>query len=119
MILAKGILPASIIKRDGASAPFAPDKIRSAIVRAGRATQEFDGSEAESLTAAVLQVLEHRHAAPLTVEQTQDVVEQVLISADHFKTALYRYAAISRSPPDRAVRRHFGAADADHVGSIA
>ncbi|MEE8042816.1 MAG: ATP cone domain-containing protein, partial [Pseudomonadales bacterium] len=66
MILAKGILPASIIKRDGASAPFAPDKIRSAIVRAGRATQEFDGSEAESLTAAVLKVLEHRHAAPLT-----------------------------------------------------
>ncbi len=87
MILAKGILPASIIKRDGASAPFAPDKIRSAIVRAGRATQEFDGSEAESLTAAVLKVLEHRHAAPLTVEQIQDVVEQILISADHFKTA--------------------------------
>lgn len=87
MILAKGILPASIIKRDGASAPFEADKIRSAIVRAGRATREFGHSEAESLTAAVLKVLEHRHAASLTVEQIQDVVEQILISADHFKTA--------------------------------
>ena len=86
--VAVGTQPVTIVKRDGAAAPFEPEKIRSAIERAGRATGEFEPIEAQTLTRAVLKVLAHRHAAaPLTVEQIQDVVEQILISADRIKTA--------------------------------
>ncbi|MEJ2132363.1 MAG: ribonucleoside triphosphate reductase, partial [Gammaproteobacteria bacterium] len=63
-------------------------KILCAIERAGHATGEFGQSEAEALADAVVKVIAHRHApAPLAVEQIQDMVEQVLISADHIKTA--------------------------------
>ena len=78
----------SVVKRDGATVPFEPDKIRSAIRRAGEATGEFDSDEASLLTTQVLKVLRHKFgpAAP-QIEQIQDVVEQVLISANHLKTA--------------------------------
>lgn len=78
----------SVIKRDGSTVPFEADKIRSAIRRAGEATGEFDGDEAGLLTTQVLKVLRHKFgpAAP-QIEQIQDVVEQVLISANHLKTA--------------------------------
>jgi anaerobic ribonucleoside-triphosphate reductase len=86
--LSTGALPATIIKRDGASVAFQRDKILCAIERAGHATGEFGQSEAEALADAVVKVIAHRHApAPLAVEQIQDMVEQVLISADHIKTA--------------------------------
>jgi len=78
----------SVVKRDGATVPFEADKIRSAIRRAGEATGEFDSDEASLLTTQVLKVLRHKFgpAAP-QIEQIQDVVEQVLISANHLKTA--------------------------------
>lgn len=78
----------SVVKRDGATVPFEADKIRSAIRRAGEATGEFDSDEAGLLTTQVLKVLRHKFgpAAP-QIEQIQDVVEQVLISANHLKTA--------------------------------
>ncbi len=41
-------LPAQVIKRDGARVPFELAKIASAITRAGAATGEFDGSEAQA-----------------------------------------------------------------------
>lgn len=77
-----------VVKRDGSIVPFDADKIRSAIRRAGEATGEFDGDEAGLLTTQVLKVLRHKFgpAAP-QIEQIQDVVEQVLISANHLKTA--------------------------------
>ncbi|MBP1753169.1 MAG: anaerobic ribonucleoside-triphosphate reductase [Geobacteraceae bacterium] len=77
-----------VVKRDGSMAPFDADKIRSAIQRAGQASGEFDHTEAGLLTAQVLKVVCHKYqsAAP-HIEGIQDVVEQVLISANHFKTA--------------------------------
>ncbi len=88
-------LPATVIKRDGRQAYFNHEKITSAIQRAGLATGEFSEEEARLLTAQVLKVLRHRHAvAPPDIEQIQDVVEQVLISSNHHRTArayiLYR-----------------------------
>ena len=88
-------LPATVIKRDGRQAHFNHEKITSAIQRAGLATGEFSEEEARLLTAQVLKVLRHRHAvAPPDIEQIQDVVEQVLISSNHHRTArayiLYR-----------------------------
>ena len=80
--------PRGVIKRDGSSATFDAEKIRSAVERAGRANGEFEASEAVLLTAQVIKVLTHKfHGEPPSIENIQDVVEQVLISANHLKTA--------------------------------
>ena len=81
-------LPASVLKRNGQSAPFDAEKIRSAIERAGKASGAFDADEAQLLTIQTLKVIAHRfHERVPHIEQLQDVVEQVLISANHFSTA--------------------------------
>ncbi len=80
--------PSSIIKRSGASVSFDGEKIRSAIERAGKATGAFDAAEAQLLTIQALKVIAHRfHDRSPHIEQIQDIVEQVLISANHFATA--------------------------------
>ena len=80
--------PGVVTKRSGAVVPFDAGKIRAAITRAGAATGEFDGAEAERLTAQAVKVLSRRFADQTPqIEQIQDVVEQVLILADHFDTA--------------------------------
>lgn len=82
------VIPGHAIKRDGNVVPFDGERIVSAVHRAGEAAGEFGEDEARLLTAQVLKVLRHRFekSAP-AIEQIQDVVEQVLISANHFKTA--------------------------------
>ena len=85
----------SITKRDGTLADFDGDKIYNAILRAGEITSEFDGDDAWLLTAQVMKILSHKFDESLpSVEDIQDVVEQVLISSNYFKTAksyiLYR-----------------------------
>jgi ribonucleoside-triphosphate reductase len=78
----------SVNKRDGSCVEFDPSKIRSAIARAGAASGEFGDEDAGPLTDKVIKVLSRRSGANiLTIEKIQDVVEQVLITADHFKTA--------------------------------
>lgn len=78
-----------IVKRDGTQVVFNADKISSAIARAGEATGEFDSDEAALLTKQVVKVLRHRFNKGVlpTIEQIQDVVEQVLISANYYTTA--------------------------------
>lgn len=78
-----------IVKRDGTQVVFNSERIMSAIRRAGEATGEFDGEEASLLTNQVTKVLRHRFSKGVlpTIEQIQDVVEQVLISANYYKTA--------------------------------
>ena len=89
--------PSEIITRQGTSMAFDAQRIASAIEKAGFVTGEVDSQEAQLLTAQVLKVLGHRHlsqsaeetaaqALP-SVEDIQDIVEQVLISANHFETA--------------------------------
>ena len=80
--------PTAIIKREGERVPFDSEKIRSAIERAGHASSEFDALEAQLLTAQAVKVLLHRFGGgAVDIEQIQDVVEQVLISANHLETA--------------------------------
>jgi ribonucleoside-triphosphate reductase len=88
------VLPTRVVKRDGTEVVFDAGKIESAILRAGRATGEFEELEAKLLTAQVVKVLAHRYgragadAVRLPdIEGIQDVVEQTLISANHFETA--------------------------------
>ncbi|RKZ98379.1 MAG: ribonucleoside triphosphate reductase [Gammaproteobacteria bacterium] len=81
-------LPTMVMKRDGQQARFDTYKILSAVQRAGLATGEFAVDDARQLTTEVLKVLRHRYATrTLEIEQIQDVVEQVLITSDHYRTA--------------------------------
>lgn len=84
-----------ITKRDGTLAPFDSTKIYNAILKAGTSTGEFGEQESWLLTAKVLKVMEYKFAESLpSIEQIQDIVEQVLISDNYFQTAkayiLYR-----------------------------
>lgn len=77
-----------VVKRDGQRVPFDPARIKNAILKAGTATGEFGDAQAEVLTAQVLKVIQHRRWSDSpSVEQIQDIVEQVLIEANHFATA--------------------------------
>lgn len=81
-------LPMQIVKRDGLKVSFNREKITSAIRRAGKATNEFNSDEALLLSAQVLKILRHRFEKSYpSVEQVQDTVEQILISANHLQTA--------------------------------
>ncbi len=77
-----------IVRRDGRLADFDQERICSAIARAGQASGEFLQPEAGLLTAQVVKVLVYRHGeGPPHIESIQDVVEQVLISNNHLRTA--------------------------------
>ena len=85
-------------KRDGRLVPFAPDKIARAIERALRETGEGVPGLAQELAEKVVRTLETRYVglfAPPSVEEIQDVVEEVLMAAGLFRTArayiVYRY----------------------------
>ncbi len=97
----------NVTKRDGTLAPFDSDKIFNAIRKAGESTGEFGEQECYLLTGQVLKVLEHKFTDSLpTIECIQDVVEQVLISANYFATSkayiLYRDQR-SRARSDKKV----------------
>jgi ribonucleoside-triphosphate reductase (formate) len=81
-------MPREVIKRNGRRGVFDALKIRSAVLRAGKATGEFGESEADLLTAQAVKVLMHKfRGLPPGIESIQDVVEQSLIAANHLKTA--------------------------------
>ena len=85
----------NVTKRDGTLAPFDSTKIFNAISKAGNTTGEFGDEETSLLTAQVMKVLKHKYAESLpSIENIQDIVEQVLISSNYFATAkayiLYR-----------------------------
>ncbi|EFK08168.1 ATP cone domain protein [delta proteobacterium NaphS2] len=85
-----------IKKRDGEIVPFNDSKIRAAIFKAGKATGEFGGQAAKSLTRRVLKKAHKSGIGPIPeVEEIQDIVERVLFEADFYKTAkayvIYRH----------------------------
>ena len=78
----------SIKKRDGRTAKFDRKKIEKAIEKAGLETGEFDAAQAVELTDKVLGVLETRNQKRLpSVEDIQDIVEDILIDSKFKKTA--------------------------------
>jgi len=84
-----------ITKRDGRTAAFDPQKITDAIRKAGQATGEFGDDVARSLMMRVVSLAQAilRDAEP-SVEQLQDLVEEVLLASPFRRTAkayiLYR-----------------------------
>ncbi|MDR2573594.1 MAG: ribonucleoside triphosphate reductase [Desulfovibrio sp.] len=86
---------AAIKKRDGRVMDFDAAKITAALLKAGKATGEFEEREARRLTMQVLTLAEAVHlSATPDVESIQDVVEQVLLDSTFRATAkayiLYR-----------------------------
>jgi len=76
-----------VVKRDGAVEPFDPNKILSALLRAGQATGEYGQEEAEALTLqAVMKRIQLQGGTAPHIEQIQDVVETVLFDAGYRKT---------------------------------
>ncbi len=84
-----------IRKRNRTVIPFEAGKITTAILKAGRATGEFDEPEARRLTIRVLSLAQTILEKELPeVEEIQDLVEEVLLASPYKKTAkayiLYR-----------------------------
>jgi len=81
-------LPAQIRKRDGRLVAFSAARITRALTRAGEATGEYDSAMAHRLTVRVVNLLLGTIADPIpTVEQVQDMVEEVLLDSPFRKTA--------------------------------
>ena len=77
-----------IEKRDGSIVPFEAQKVTNAIARAGKATGEFEDKAAKRLTLRVLTLAEQLMGDKTpTVEEIQDIVEEVLLSSTYRKTA--------------------------------
>lgn len=77
-----------VLKRNGAKVKFDSEKIVQAIKAAGIETGEFDEAEARHLAFDVIKVLKHRfEQSTPDIEKIQDIVEQVLINSNYFKTA--------------------------------
>ncbi|MDR2158288.1 MAG: ribonucleoside triphosphate reductase [Holosporaceae bacterium] len=77
-----------VLKRNGAKVDFDSEKIVNAIQKAGLETGEFGEAEARHITFKVLKILKHRRdIGTPDIEQIQDIVEQVLIGENYFKTA--------------------------------
>lgn len=77
-----------IKKRDGRIVNFNAQKITDAIAKAGAATDEFNGEIAKKITLRVLNLAQQSitHEIP-TVEEIQDVVEEILLSSPYRQTA--------------------------------
>lgn len=90
----------NVLKRNGKIEEFNSSKIENAIIKAGAVTNEIDEKAAKNLTRNVLKIIkdfvrnkESNLKSP-TIEEIQDIVEQVLLSSKYKSTAkayiLYR-----------------------------
>jgi len=88
-MVSKGLfMHLKIKKRDGRFVKFNAEKITNAIAKAGAASGEFDLKEARKLTIRVLNLAEKLFDGKiLSVEEIQDVVEEVLLNTPYRKTA--------------------------------
>jgi len=77
-----------IIKRNGQAENFNAAKIAKAIEKAGEATGEFNLETAQKLTVRVLNIIQQMVDGRYpTVEEVQDIVEEVLLTSPYKKTA--------------------------------
>ncbi len=76
-----------IIKRNGQIVIFDAAKITKAIAKAGKASKEFTEDIAKTLTIRVMQLAEKIVKDIPSVEEIQDIVEEILLSSPFKKTA--------------------------------
>ncbi len=98
-----------IVKRDGRIVVFDPDRIKDAIHRAFIAVELEDGERAEAITKEVVRLLEERfrHQIP-SVENTQDIVVEVLTKKGYEKVAVEYEAYREKKEEIRRLRERFG-----------
>ena len=89
-------MPNYAIKRDGSKVAFDAEKIGKAIWKAVQSVGGTDKEKSDSLARTVVERIEARFGSEVpTVEQIQDIVEEILIKAGHDKVAksyiLYRH----------------------------
>jgi len=81
-------MPIQIKKRDGRLVKFNAEKITNALAKAGAVTGEFDYQTAKKLTIRALNLAEEVFDGNVaTVEEIQDIVEEVLLASPYKKTA--------------------------------
>ncbi|MBW2971618.1 vitamin B12-dependent ribonucleotide reductase [Candidatus Woesearchaeota archaeon] len=81
-------MPAKIYKRDGRLVKFEPEKISAAMHKAFAALQVDDSKVLKELTQKVIDEVEKKFYRKMpTVEDVQDMVEQVLIRSGYERTA--------------------------------
>jgi len=77
-----------IRKRDGRIVKFDPERITNAISKAGQATGEFGRDIAKKLTLRALNLAQQAISDDIpSVEEIQDIVEEVLLTSPYKKTA--------------------------------
>lgn len=76
-----------IVKRNGGRVPFKREKIVAALTKAGNATGEYLAEEAERLTDSILVRARTLVSKLPSVEDIQDIAEEVLMHASYHKTA--------------------------------
>ena len=77
-----------IKKRDGRLMDFSTGKITDALLRAGKASEEYGEAEAGILTMRILNIAQQLYQERYpTVEEIQDIVEAVLLNSIYKKTA--------------------------------
>lgn len=78
----------SIVKRNGKSEDFDSQKIMAAIRKAGEATGEFAQDVAQNLTVRVVNIIHQLYSQQTpSIENIQDIVEEVLLTSPYRKTA--------------------------------
>lgn len=103
-----------VVKRNGSTVPFTPDRISNAIYRAAVAVGGRDRQTSKDLAAQVVEQLKETTLPGMnpTIEQIQDLVEKVLIENGHARVAkayiLYR---------DERARQRNKRAESDHLPS--
>lgn len=88
----------NVIKRNGITEEFNPDKIRIAITKANKEVdigKQMNTNQIETITDIVLEHLDKKYNGTATVEQIQDEVEETLVNARKYDIAkkyiVYRY----------------------------
>jgi anaerobic ribonucleoside-triphosphate reductase len=76
-----------IIKRNGRTEEFDPQKITNAMTKAGQVSGEFGPETAQKMTVRVINIAQQIFLDNPTVEGIQDIVEDVLLSSPYRKAA--------------------------------
>ena len=76
-----------IIKRNGRTEEFNPQKITNAIAKAGEVSGEFSLETAQKMTVRVVNIAQQMFMDNPTVEGIQDIVEDVILSSPYRKAA--------------------------------
>lgn len=101
----------SIRKRDGRIVDFDKSKITKAVFKAFIATKSKDGKRAEEIANEVVEIIEERIPGIPSVEEVQDIVEEVLIKNGYASVAKAYILYREKRAEIRKAKEFFGVKD--------